>query len=70
MLPPFVYEGPAVAVLLRVLYFSRKYLASSMQTHFEDLATGLSLSLGPMCGTLFRPKLDNRVTIYYSSRVN
>ena len=23
-----------------------------------------------MCGTLFRPKLDNRVTIYYSSRVN
>ena len=36
----------------------------------EDLATGLSLSLGPMCGTLFRPKLDNRVTIYYSSRVN
>ena len=37
---------------------------------FEDLATGLLLSLGPMCGTLFRPKLDNRVTIYYSSRVN
>ena len=37
---------------------------------FEDLATGLSLSLGPMCETLFRPKLDNRVTIYYSSRVN
>ena len=34
---------------------------------FEDLATGLLLSLGPMCGTLFRPKLDNRVTIYYSS---
>ena len=28
------------------------------------------LSLGPTCGTLFRPKLDNRVTIYYSSRVN
>ena len=25
---------------------------------------------GPMCGTLFRPKLDNRVTIYSSSRVN
>ena len=37
---------------------------------FEDLATGLLLSLGPTCGTLFRPKLDNRVTIYYSSRVN
>ena len=37
---------------------------------FEDLATGHLLSLGPMCGTLFRPKLDNRVTIYYSSRVN
>ena len=36
----------------------------------EDLATGLLLSLGPMCGTLFRPKLDNRVTIYSSSRVN
>ena len=32
--------------------------------------TGLLLSLGPMCGTLFRPKLDNRLTIYYSSRVN
>ena len=37
---------------------------------FEDLATGLLLSLGPICGTLFRPKLDNRVTIYSSSRVN
>ena len=37
---------------------------------FEDLATGLLLSLGPTCGTRFRPKLDNRVTIYYSSRVN
>ena len=37
---------------------------------FEDLATGHLLSLGPMCGTLFRPKLDNRVTIYSSSRVN
>ena len=36
----------------------------------EDLATGLLLSLGPMCGTLFRPKLDNHVTIFYSSRVN
>ena len=31
---------------------------------------GHLLSLGPMCGTLFRPKLDNRVTIYSSSRVN
>ena len=37
---------------------------------FEDLATGPLLSLGPMCGTLFRPKSDNRVTIFYSSRVN
>ena len=37
---------------------------------FEDLATGLLLSLGPTCGTLFRPKLDNRVTISYSSRIN
>ena len=37
---------------------------------FEDLATGLLLSLGPMCGNLFWPKLDNRVTIYYSSKVN
>ena len=37
---------------------------------FKGLATGLLLSLGPMCGTLSRPKLDNRVTIYYSSRVN
>ena len=32
--------------------------------------TGFLLSLGPTCGTRFRPKLDNRVTIYYSSRVN
>ena len=37
---------------------------------FEDLATGLLLSLGSTCGTFSRPKLDNRVTIYYSSRVN
>ena len=37
---------------------------------YEDLATELLLSLGPICGTLFRARLDNRVTIYYSSRVN
>ena len=37
---------------------------------FEDLATELLLSLCLTCGTLSRPKLDNRVTIYYSSRVN
>ena len=37
---------------------------------FKDLATGLSLSLGPMRGTCFRPKLDKWVDIYCSSRVN
>ena len=37
---------------------------------FEDLATGHLLSLGPMCGTLFRPKLGNRITIYSTSRLN
>ena len=39
-------------------------------SELKDLATGLSLSLCPTCGTCFRPKLDNWVTIYCSSRVN
>ena len=57
-------------------WFGNSFLVSSVvislfrDSDFEDLATGLLLSLGPTCGTLFRPKLDNRVTIYYSSRVN
>ena len=40
------------------------------ESDFEDLVTGLLLSLGSMRGTLFRSKLDNRVTIYFSSRVS
>ena len=36
---------------------------------FEDLATGLLLSLGPTCGTLSRPKSDNHATIYYKSKL-
>ena len=46
------------------------YVTCHVRSDFEDLATELLLSLGPTCGTLSRPKLDNRVTIYYSSRVN
>ena len=53
----------------RVYALPRVVISLFRDSDFEDLATGLLLSLGPMCGTLFRPKLD-RVTIYYSSRVN
>ena len=54
----------------RVYALPRVVISLLRDSDFEDLATGLLLSLGPTCGTLFRPKLDNRVTIFYSSRVN
>ena len=54
----------------RVYALPRVVISLFRDSDFEDLATGLLLSLGPTCGTLFRPKLDNRVTISYSSRVN
>ena len=54
----------------RVYALPRVVISFVRDSDFEDLATGLLLSLGPMCGTLFRPKLDNRVTIFHSSRVN
>ena len=54
----------------RVYALPRVVISLFRDSDFEDLATGHLLSLGPMCGTLFRPKLDNRVTIYHSSRVN
>ena len=54
----------------RVYALPRVVISLFRDSDFEDLATGPLLSLGPMCGTLFRPKSDNRVTIFYSSRVN
>ena len=54
----------------RVYALAHVVISLFQDSDFEDLATGLLLSLGPTCGTLFRPKLDNCVTIYYSSRVN
>ena len=63
--------SPAIRTYnLLILAFLPKSCDILAHSDFEDLATELLLSLGPMCGTLFRPKLDNRVTIYYSSRVN
>ena len=43
---------------------SRVVISLFRDSDYEDLATELLLSLGPMCGTLFRPRSDNRVTIY------
>ena len=54
----------------RVCALPHVVISCFRDSDFEDLATGLLLALGPSCGTLSRPKLDNRVTIYYSSRVN
>ena len=61
---------PVSSSVGRVCVLPHVVISLFRDSDFEDLATGLLLSLGPTCGTLSRPKSDNRVIIYYSSRVN
>ena len=42
----------------RVYALPRVVISLFRDSDFEDLATGFLLSLGPTCGTLFRPKLQ------------
>ena len=71
---PSIWQNSVVRwvhpLVSRVYALPHVVISLFRDSDFEDLATGLLLSLDPMCGTLFRPKLDIRVTIYYNSRVN